>query len=114
MQMSDIVKAMARITDLSDTKSCLYTDYLLCAMITVTVVITWAIFKWFAKKLLATALRNWRPQPVLGETNKLSANEVQCMCPTNEIDCTTVAVQETSAHDTNDETKDKNNYYASY
>ena len=57
---------MVRITDLSDTKSCshLYTDNLFSAMIAVVVVISWAIFKWFTKKLLATALRNWRPQPV--------------------------------------------------
>ena len=81
-------------------------------MITVIVVITWAIFKWFAKKLLVTALQNWQPQPVLA--NKLSANEVLCMCPSDEIDCTAVAVQETSAHDTDDEAKDKNNYYTSY
>ena len=104
IQMIGTVKcAMARV-DHSDAKSCVCpitaADHLFPAVIAVG---AWIIFNWIAKKFWQT----WRPQPS-AETSKLSA-KVLCTCPSEENDCTTIAVQETSTDD-----EIKNNSIASY
>ena len=102
---------MDQVDDHSDTciksgPSCSFAEYLVAAMI---VIITWFILKWIAKKFRLPRTQEQHA----AETNRLSANKALHKCPSDEIDCTTVAVQETGDYDTDEEAKRKIIYFCS-
>ena len=85
IQQTQIIIIMAESHNIQ-----LYADILLYATIAVG---TCIIIKWIMKKLFTSGWWGWSPS-----TKKL--------CPSDEIDCTTVAVQETRAHDDDGKARD--------
>ena len=111
--MHEFVNAvdMDRVDDHSDTciksgPSCSFAEYLVAAMI--AVYITWFILKCITKKFRLPRTQKQHA----AETDRLYANKALYKCPSDGIDCTTVAVQETGDYD-NEEAKRKIIYFCS-
>ena len=106
MDMDRVDDHSASDTCIKSGPSCSLAEYLVATMIAI---MSWLILKWIAKKFRLPRTQEQHA----AETNRLSANKALHKFPSDEIDCTTVAVQETGDYDTDEEAKRKVIYFCS-